>query len=272
MSFRLFSPWLFLSLLCFLLLILAKIQPSLSNPEFFQQICSHQFSCGYITAGFPFWGGGRLLGCGHPDLGLRCEKDIATMKIGDELYRVLDVRQKEQVLRLAREEYFQGLCPYNVNTTINENLFDLSPGYEMFNLFYDPCPVTYPGQPFTCNLNDANYTDGLITLPIGNIAPGCNTSVHFPVSKALLPAAKSKKRVLKEALETGFEMKWKLNPCDESCSGCGYDIIHNKITCYCQNGLVSNSTTCTTSTAAQAPKWSEDPSGTHTFVQNHLLA
>lgn len=131
MNIQCFSPWPFLCLQCFLLLILVKIQPSLPNPaEFYRP----QFICGNITAGFPFWEGEWAQLCGHPNLEIRCEEDIATMKIGDANYRVLDVDQEEKVLSIARQDYFHGLCPRS-NTTIDEAVFNLSAKYENLTLF-----------------------------------------------------------------------------------------------------------------------------------------
>ncbi|KAL9424928.1 hypothetical protein AB3S75_031954 [Citrus x aurantiifolia] len=237
-----------ISLLCFLsVLVVDKIQPSLANPELYK-FCSLQFGCGKIKAGFPFWGGDRPELCGHPIFELKCENGTPTMKLADVTYRVLNVNPKEQVIKLARQEYFEGLCPQS-NATINTSLFDLSDGYDMFNLIYS-CPM-FPGS-FICNMKDVNnYLDGFVQFTRGIQFRGdCNTTVTVPFSKALL-AAKRGKLVLQRALEEGFEMKWKLFGCEESCSNCGFDFFNNKGICYCSGGqLNSSSSGCSAPSAA----------------------
>ncbi|XP_052299770.1 LEAF RUST 10 DISEASE-RESISTANCE LOCUS RECEPTOR-LIKE PROTEIN KINASE-like 1.3 [Citrus sinensis] len=148
MGFQFSLPGLpLISLLCFLsVLVVDKIQPSLANPE----LCSIPFGCGKLKAGYPFWGGIRPELCGHPSFELKCENETPTMKLADVTYRVLNVNTKEKVIKLARQEYFEGLCPQS-NTIIDTSLFDISDGYEMFNLIYS-CPM-YPGS-FTCNMKD----------------------------------------------------------------------------------------------------------------------
>ncbi|KAK9197120.1 hypothetical protein WN943_005254 [Citrus x changshan-huyou] len=237
-----------ISLLCFLsVLVVDKIQPSLANPEL-AKLCSLPFGCGKINAGFPFWGGGRPELCGHPIFELKCENETPTMKLADVTYRVLNVNTKEKVIKLARQEYFEGLCPQS-NTIIDASLFDISDGYEMFNLIYS-CPMF--SRSFTCNMKDVNnYLDGFVQFTGGiQFRPDCNTTVTVAFSKALL-AAKRGKWVLQKALEEGFEMKWKLFGCEESCSSCGFDFFNHKGICYCSGGqLNSSSSGCSAPSAA----------------------
>ncbi|KAH9675692.1 LEAF RUST 10 DISEASE-RESISTANCE LOCUS RECEPTOR-LIKE PROTEIN KINASE-like 2.1 [Citrus sinensis] len=237
-----------ISLLCSLsVLVVDKIQPSLASPEL-AKVCSLPFGCGKINAGYPFWGGARPELCGHPIFELKCENETPTMKLADVTYRVLNVNTKEKVIKLARQEYFEGLCPQS-NTIIDTSLFDISDGYEMFNLIYS-CPMF--SRSFTCNMKDVNnYLDGFVQFTGGiQFRPDCNTTVTVAFSKALL-AAKRGKWVLQKALEEGFEMKWKLFGCEESCSSCGFDFFNRKGICYCSGGqLNSSSSGCSAPSAA----------------------
>lgn len=238
MSFQFLLPGLpLISLLCFLsVLVVDKIQPSLANPELYEN-CSHPFRCGKLTAGYPFSGGDRPLVCGHPLFQLKCEKETPTMTIANVTYRVLKVNPKEQVVKLTRQEYFEGLCPQK-NTSIDRSLFDISDGYELFNLIYG-CPV-FPGR-FTCSMKDVtNYMDGFVQFTSGiMLRRDCNTTVTVLFSKA----TKTGKLGLQRALEEGFEMKWKLFGCEESCSSCGFDPLLLKGVCYCPNGQPNSSLT-----------------------------
>ncbi|KAA3474583.1 LEAF RUST 10 DISEASE-RESISTANCE LOCUS RECEPTOR-LIKE PROTEIN KINASE-like 2.4 [Gossypium australe] len=78
-----FSSSLPLPLFC-LLFIMLGIPVSLTTPDYereFEKCRDGTFKCGNITAGFPFHGGDREKECGDPDLELRCDGDITTMKI-----------------------------------------------------------------------------------------------------------------------------------------------------------------------------------------------
>lgn len=261
MGFQFSLPGLpLISLLCFLsVLVVDKIQPSLANPELYK-FCSLQFGCGKIKAGYPFWGGDRPKLCGHPIFELKCENETPTMKLADVTYHVLNVNPKEQVVKLARQDYFEGLCPQN-NTTINTSLFDISDGYEMFNLIYS-CPM-FPGR-FTCNMKDVNnYMDGFVQFTRDiMLRPNCNTTVTVPFSKALLAADRGK-LVLQKALEEGFEMKWKLFGCEESCSNCGFDFLSNKGICYCPSGQLNISSSGCSAPSAVANSEVNVPCGGH---------
>lgn len=73
------------------------------------------------------------------------------------------------------------------------------------------CP-SFPAQ-YSCHVNDVGYMGGYITTA-ASVLPGCNIRVNVPVSKRLLEAAKWNLTASGEALEDGFEVKWKLSLLD----------------------------------------------------------
>lgn len=232
-----------LSLLCFLYVIVVEIHPSLTDSDSLRRSCSLPFRCGKITASYPFSGGEREYTCGHPSLNLNCENDTATLVLGEVKYRVLNIDQKEQLLRIAKQVYFDGFCPQR-NFTIDSTLFTYADGYKMLTLI-SGCP-TMSGNSIWY-IDGFNYTNGLQQTG----SPDCNFSVTIPVAETLLSAAKGSLAGLKEALETGFELKWKLNSSCKNCSSCSYHVLSNKGICLCPDGQLDNLPGCSTSLAPQ---------------------
>ncbi|KAJ0043380.1 hypothetical protein Pint_18739 [Pistacia integerrima] len=193
--------------------------------------------CGKFIAGYPFWGGDRPGFCGHKDLELYCKDDTTFMRINHVEYRVLNINESAQVLKIARQDYLSGFCPPDglVNTTFESTLFEYSPRYEKFTLRYG-----VPRGQIFCSIEEMeknfNYTDGLIsTLESGFM----NFSVTVPVLKTFLEKANRSLSVVEEALKQGFEVEWKVNDmafcdqCNQSNGSCGYDNFKKHTTCNC---------------------------------------
>ncbi|KAH9675703.1 PR5-like receptor kinase [Citrus sinensis] len=220
-----------------------KVLEMLADSDSLRRSCSLPFRCGKITASYPFSGGEREYTCGHPSLNLNCENDTATLVLGEVKYRVLNIDQKEQLLRIAKQVYFDGFCPQR-NFTIDSTLFTYADGYKMLTLI-SGCP-TMSGNS-VCYINGLNYANGFMQTG----SPDCNFSVTIPVAETLLSAAKGSLAGLKEALETGFELKWKLNSSCKNCSSCSYHVLSNKGICLCPDGQLDNLPGCSTSLAPQ---------------------
>ncbi|KAK3173896.1 hypothetical protein Dsin_032558 [Dipteronia sinensis] len=246
----------FLSLVCFIWVIFVRIQSSSSNPYSMYESCKIKFQCGNITAGYPFWGeahqGPSPWGCiGHPELKLNCEGkgDVATIMINEVKYRVLDIKWKEQTMRIARMDYLEleGICsPAFPNTTVNSELFEYSDGYENVTFLYD-CPPSFPVA-VSRKYIPCSYSKGVEhyrnwSMKAGGDDPGnCNASVFFPVPKNSLnwKAITDDHLVLRQVLDQGFELKWKLRgiPCEDCTNSkgtCGWDYAHNETNCFCPN-------------------------------------
>ena len=112
--------------------------------------CETLIQCGNITASFPSWGGNRDKLCGYPSLELHCNKDITSLSISDQEFRVLHINQSSNSLRLARTDHKGSFCSSNfTNTTLPPKLFKLSPTYKSFTVVYNcnPFGVHFQGMP-----------------------------------------------------------------------------------------------------------------------------
>ncbi|XP_044506782.1 LEAF RUST 10 DISEASE-RESISTANCE LOCUS RECEPTOR-LIKE PROTEIN KINASE-like 2.4 [Mangifera indica] len=140
---------------------MVKIQPSFTSPSLSQPNCSLPFKCGNITAGYPFWGGDRSIGCGHPDLRLDCSYelfnynndefskhyDAPNIAINDVLYSILNIDEKAQTLRISRIDYLGSICsPQFPSTIINSSILDYDPA-ERFRSYGSLAPKR-------CNYSD----------------------------------------------------------------------------------------------------------------------
>ncbi|KAL5809938.1 hypothetical protein ACOSQ4_026506 [Xanthoceras sorbifolium] len=286
MNSQLFSSSLSLSLVCFLLVIILKIQSSSTDPDW----CRRPFKCGTVTAGYPFWGGRDRPEplCGHPKLKLDCddEHETTTITINEVNYHVLEINESTHTLKIAREDYYkEGICPaqwknglFRVrNTTIDSQLFDFSPAdeYENVTLLYGCPPPLSPNIPehFTCQINGFPYNTG--SIKGGANGPGaCMASVFVPVPKKLYEATIGNWSALEETLPRGFELNWMVKgmPCEDctnSMGSCGYDFHSQKTICYCSPDGIPFDRPCPTypdpASPDQTPKASPGSSpGTHT--------
>ncbi|XP_030452170.1 LEAF RUST 10 DISEASE-RESISTANCE LOCUS RECEPTOR-LIKE PROTEIN KINASE-like 1.4 [Syzygium oleosum] len=252
------SSSLVLHLLFPLFLILIKTPRSLG--EDYYSSCTEKFSCGdVVDVGYPFWGGSRASFCGYPQLELKCENgSTATIVIQEVKYRVLGVYPDPiQVLRIARDDYMQGLCSTNfLNTTLDSSLFQIAYGYTNFTLLYG-CQTVVPL--FSCPVQGVPYTGGYYVLsglvvPIGS----CFKSVVVPLSLDVWSTLGNSSSNLVEVLQHGFEVQLKVDgeacgECTQSFGVCGYDLATNQTTCYCP-GQSFGSKTCGSSISAAPPE------------------
>ncbi|KAL4353476.1 hypothetical protein GQ457_06G026580 [Hibiscus cannabinus] len=239
-----------LPFLLFSLLFLFPV--SHSNPELLFENCRDAvFECGEISIGYPFFGGDRQWGCGHPGLKLRCDDDTdtATIDIRGVKYKVKSIDHERQTLRIAMEDFLKdGFCRSQTpiqDSIIDFELFDLAPGYSNVTLFYD-CPSSSSSSssvPYSPPCNDSYYQNVSVITDDFRVE-GCSANVTFPISKEKIPFHNvfDLLQSLGETLETGFEVKWKedtqacLN-CIDSGGGCGFNITNNQTTCFCSFGF-----------------------------------
>ncbi|KAK8669595.1 hypothetical protein V6N13_107021 [Hibiscus sabdariffa] len=162
-----------------------------SNPFLYKNCSKARFECGNISIGYPFFGGGRSPGCGHPDLELRCDgntntnTNTTTIQMVGVKYRVMEIHPDRQALRIAREDLLENGCcrPQTpiINSIIDSELFDLGPPPPYINanatLFYD-YPSLIPSLAcFTCN--SSGYKN--VSVNWDNIGLyGCSAGVTFP--------------------------------------------------------------------------------------------
>lgn len=226
--------------LIFFILITSLLKFTSSYDEHFLN-CSRPFNCGRIgNLKYPFWGENRAPYCGLPGFELDClDNDVPTITFSSQKYRFLAADAQAHKLTVARDEFWDDICPSSlVNTSINNSLFEypFNPGY--LTLCYG-CPVQY-----MISLGFLEHTDcssnGSLTnvfFRTGMFTPntGCKSVVNIPILKTIAP----EKRVdILGVLHEGFELQWKANndqckTCVESGGQCGNDLHENKFTCFC---------------------------------------
>ncbi|XP_022992817.1 LEAF RUST 10 DISEASE-RESISTANCE LOCUS RECEPTOR-LIKE PROTEIN KINASE-like 1.3 isoform X1 [Cucurbita maxima] len=228
--------------------------------------CNSSLKClTYPNLGYPFWGLNRPDYCGHPSFELSCREEALEIAINSIAYRILEINTNTHTLRVARKDYWNNICPQSLkNTTFDSDLFYYSSNTQPLKLFYDcpPLPVGLPGQ-FRCNINSTNYVNLIVTQNsearnISNTMK-CNHSVDVAISRSMMQSLQSNpsEQNLKEALETGFELQWRIDnrvcyECHESGGQCGSDPSLGEFTCYCLDGAFK--TTCGSPPSAEAKK------------------
>ncbi|XP_038894226.1 LEAF RUST 10 DISEASE-RESISTANCE LOCUS RECEPTOR-LIKE PROTEIN KINASE-like 1.3 isoform X2 [Benincasa hispida] len=225
-------------------LLLLNISPSFCV----YKDCSAVFNCGKIVdVGFPFWGEDRPPSCGVPELKLTCNNNVARVDIMQVKYRVLQVDSRTKTLQIARDDYYDGICPETrdlKNTSLDPNLLEISNGYVNLTLLYG-CDLSLLVVPAHLRFGCPIHGDGFVKLGEEMGLWGCKASVIVPVrgDEGILV------RVLKmeEAIREGFEVKWKVDAggcggdCVESGGVCGYDLKLRRGICFCETGSSSSS-------------------------------
>jgi hypothetical protein len=159
-------PTITLSLVITTLFLIHFPSSSYADKEQYQN-CSASFDCaGEEGLSYPFWGSNRPNYCGHPSFELDCSTDVPLIKITNLNYRILNVNNVSRTLMVAREDYWNTVCPATiVNTTINFTVFDYDySATTNLTLYYD-CPAysSFPNQPdttqFVCKINGSDATN-----------------------------------------------------------------------------------------------------------------
>ncbi|XP_060672432.1 uncharacterized protein LOC107423140 [Ziziphus jujuba] len=247
---------LILPLSCLLLFI--NFPPCWSLDMF--TICSKQFSCGNISGiDYPFWGGDRRKDCGLPHLHLLCDGNLTTIQIMGIKYKVLDINQKDQILKISRNNLVSNYCsPNHPNTTFDPNQFQYAPDSREITILYD-CPdendPTGIHEGFNCPPGSA-YKGGFITIERQHMI--CNGSLKVGFLRSYLEEETESNSAgkIEKALREGFGVKYKMDnksclDCTKSRGACGYDLLSNQTTCYCDGyDLSPRESTCPFSSSA----------------------
>ncbi|XP_059451729.1 LEAF RUST 10 DISEASE-RESISTANCE LOCUS RECEPTOR-LIKE PROTEIN KINASE-like 1.4 isoform X1 [Corylus avellana] len=216
--------------------------------------CSKTFDCaGIVDLSYPFWESNiRPSYCGHPAFELNCSDGVPLIKITFMNYRVLHVDNVSQTLQVAREDYWNTLCPATiVNTTINSTVFGYASATVNLTLYYDcpsipTSPLTIPPADttqFDCSINgsDANnyYSNNTIANLIGSSFGSCAYNVKVPVLQS--QPGSGNLSALEEAIDGGFILGWNANNslcdgCKATGGQCGYNTSTSEFACHCANG------------------------------------
>ncbi|KAK4393597.1 LEAF RUST 10 DISEASE-RESISTANCE LOCUS RECEPTOR-LIKE PROTEIN KINASE-like 2.4 [Sesamum angolense] len=219
-----------LTVLCLALILpsILNLPPVLGVPNEPYTSCGTPFNCGKIAGiGYPFWGGGRPEECGHPALKLHCENGTTTIQINNVKYRVLDLNQGTQILKVARDDLSRSLCPQEFrNTTLDPALFEYASGYVNLTLLYGCRALDFPvPYQFDCPVKGVSERNGYVQFA-AELSGVCHASVVFPVSYTSFLDLKG----LAEAVGQGFDVRFKVgsdgacSECESSGGRCGYDV------------------------------------------------
>ncbi|KAL5726528.1 non-specific serine/threonine protein kinase [Ranunculus cassubicifolius] len=205
--------------------------------------CSKKFDCGNITnISYPFWGKDRPEFCGHPGFQLNCQDDIVDMRIGSQIYHVLNITDGVHTLQIAP---INDACPspprnislpsdlFNYSSPINRNLV-LAYGCQ-------PYPDVMTAHPVYCPINKniaGNYYSVASPTPDYSM---CEFIVVEPILEKLVQNLTNMRSTVEDVLKQGFEVRYDGNAsfcdrCENSGGQCGYNFTTIQPTCFCYNG------------------------------------
>ncbi|KAL0343369.1 UNVERIFIED_CONTAM: LEAF RUST 10 DISEASE-RESISTANCE LOCUS RECEPTOR-LIKE PROTEIN KINASE-like 2.1, partial [Sesamum angustifolium] len=120
------------------------------------QTCSQPFQCGSLgEIGYPFWGGNRPVSCGYPGFQINCQSNVPFLNISSTSYRVLQVDNTTQTLRVSREDLW-GLFVQRAATNV-------------------PQPIQLQCEP----IKQLEFLPGNGRIRAGN-GFTCNSSIYVP--------------------------------------------------------------------------------------------
>lgn len=228
--------------LFFILFAFIKIPAALCTDDTRYSDCKKTIRCGNISnIGYPFWGINRANYCGQPGFELKCEDDVAMIKMSQNTLRVLDINPQQDILKVAREDYWNGYCPVElIDTTIDFNHFDYGSNLRNLTIFYGcnlpSMLVSILQNKCVINGNTMDVSCATTILPFDPRPEACHGSVIVPIYET---AARNLLDLINmnDALKEGFELKWKVDDgqcrkCRDSDGVCGYNQTTNSFNCF----------------------------------------
>ncbi|GER35598.1 protein kinase family protein [Striga asiatica] len=255
-----------LTLTVLIILSLSKIPNTISQNDQPYQTCRRTFDCGDVTEiNYPFWGGDRPDYCGHPGFGLTCLDNTLHINISSAPYRVLEIQNSTQTLRIARDDLRSTLCPQTPrNTTLDFSLFEFFPDYGDQNVtLYYGCGSPLPLEPqipnrFNCGAGAwGYYLTRRMTEQLRNVTLTCGVNIVVPVSeRAERDLEDLAEGSLERAIEDGFWIRWRADydrceGCVGSGGSCGRDLGSGSFACYCREG--THDSTCNGTRSEDVP-------------------
>ncbi|CAK9150685.1 unnamed protein product [Ilex paraguariensis] len=207
----------------FIISILSHVPMFLCQDNEQYAACGNLFQCANISSiGYPFSGQNRPAYCGHPGFQLNCSGDAPLITILSGEYRVLEIDNGTQTLKVAKEVLLNNLCPTNpYNTTIDFDLFSYASNLQNLTLNYS-CTGTQAEHQFDCTGNDGTTTVNYFSIADTYLSVGtCDDSVFVPISQTsaqVLESPKASVNDLRAAIRGGFQLEWSAK--DLSCEQC----------------------------------------------------
>ncbi|PIN02968.1 hypothetical protein CDL12_24515 [Handroanthus impetiginosus] len=194
---------------------------------------------------------------GYPSIVLTCDErnNVSTIDIMNMTYRVIEIDQAMQIMRIVREDVMEGTCPKElVNTNLDHPIFDYASSYMNFTFLYG-CPgLNIPGLSLV-SCGNAGY-DGVYMFP-GTKSPGnCNAGVVIPVLVSRNGSGRPTKwyRIGSSSSPGVSDYLEDCNDCTESRGWCGYSFETNRTTCFCPDPPYVSDTCLITSGASPAKR------------------
>lgn len=224
-----------------------------ANDTRFDDCRDHPFICGNIRSiKYPFWGLNRLDYCGQPGFEINCQDNIPLITMVSEKYRILEINPEVNALVVAREDYWDEICPARFfNTTIDPTVFTYASGLRNLTLFYG-CPFLVApnlGNLFqrncTINNTDTNFLYVRRSVPIDPGVGKCNSTIVLPILERNAQALDDNTTTIGAAIDGGFELKWDVNieqcsKCTESGGECGFNRTDSRFACFCHDQPYAN--------------------------------
>ncbi|KAJ0262266.1 Glycerophosphodiester phosphodiesterase domain-containing protein [Hirschfeldia incana] len=219
--------------------------------------CSQPFRCG-DQGGllYPFWIPDREA-CGHPGFNLNCSNGFAEITVSSVKFRILKANYTSRIIRLARSDYIDNLCPSNpLNGPFPQSALQLATNTDLLTMLYDCQDLSslinssetynYVAE-FQCNdqkegVNNycvvINRSTSLFNGRVGIdlLKKNCTKDVSMPISGSKLHTLRSDN--LQKTLEQGFELELTQNcsMCLDSKGACGFNQTSRGFVCYCEDG------------------------------------
>ncbi|KAI6691544.1 hypothetical protein NL676_028372 [Syzygium grande] len=264
--------------LCFviattLILIRAPTMRCVDDPSYLN--CSSTIQCGDLqNVSYPFWGLNRASYCGLSEFELTCQDNTTGLiTITNQPYRVLRIDSTSQTMTVARNDYWNTICPSNlINATEEITLpFSYTTDTAIKNLtLYYGCPETssqiaplIAKSQFNCTLNGTNVMGYFETkvreittymtvdlMAVSSYLATCNTSVILVVNQSAVQGIESTTNLTNatvvSAIDEGFGLQWTAGNKCAGCLGsggqCGQNTSSGDFVCYCRDK--SYSSTC----------------------------
>ncbi|KAJ4902642.1 Protein kinase superfamily protein [Raphanus sativus] len=214
--------------------------------------CAPTFSCGdKRDLYYPFWTPDREE-CGHPDFKVNCSDGFAELTISSVKLRILEMNSKSRIIRLARMDYINDLCPHKPeNATLNNQVLPFSKDTEFLTFYYrchvDPKVISGHIRQIDCDDDDTDRPSFSVSSHlyyrrreiINKLRESCTSIVNVPVSRTALRTEERNQsaEAITKALEKGFEVSFnrECSRCRRSNGACGYNETLGGFVCYCIN-------------------------------------
>ncbi|XP_050237461.1 LEAF RUST 10 DISEASE-RESISTANCE LOCUS RECEPTOR-LIKE PROTEIN KINASE-like 1.2 isoform X3 [Mercurialis annua] len=233
--------------LFFLLIFLFPIISYSQEEDENYRECGTPFSCGtFMNLFYPFWSDDRSELCGHPGYKLTCiagQQPIITIK--NEEFRVVSVKQEKSLMTIAREDYWENICPGDfANTTLDQALFNFTQPFPNISLFYNCAhlPSSFPEIILPCyspnnQRPNAFYATDEKLRELKIERPQCEHRVNVPIPmdalKEILNGVDALSRVLRRGFEVIYEYHQNCRGCHDSGGRCGTNTTTSNFTCLC---------------------------------------